>query len=73
MKFCISTGRWIAYERLLDQGTTILLRKPSSTVWMFNCKEQWVNAKGESITIEKMEEYILQPDQVVDVLFAPNA
>lgn len=48
MKFCISTGRWIAYER-------------------------WVNAKGESITIEKMEKYILQPDQVVDVLFAPNA
>ena len=72
MKFCISTGRWIAYERLLDLGTAILLRKPTSTVWTFNSKERWVNAEGESITIEKMGEYILQPDQVVDVLFAPN-
>lgn len=73
MKFCISTGRWIAYERLLDPGTTILLRKPASTVWVFNSKEQWVNLEGGSITIEKMEEYVSQPDQVVDVLFAPNA
>lgn len=72
MKFCISTGRWIAYERLLDLGTAILLLKPTSTVWVFNSKEQWANAKGESITIEKMEKYILRPDQVVDVLFAPN-
>ena len=44
MKFCISTGRWIAYERLLDLGTAILLRKPTSTVWVFNSKEQWVRA-----------------------------
>lgn len=73
MKFCISTGCRIAYERLLDPGTAILLRKPTSTAWVFNRKERWVNVKGESITIEKMEEYILQPDQIVDVLFAPNA
>ena len=73
MKFCISTGRWIAYECLLDPGTAVLLRKPISTVWVFNSEEQWVNSNGETITTEKMEEYILQPDQVVDVLFAPNA
>jgi len=73
MEFCISTGHWIDYECLLDPGTTILLRKPTSTVWVFNSEEQWVNSNGETITIEKMEEYILQPDQVVDVLFAPNA
>lgn len=42
MKFCISTGRWITYERLLDLGTAILLRKPTSTVWVFNYEEQWV-------------------------------
>lgn len=73
MKFCISTGHWIAYECLLDPGTTILLRKPAAAVWVFNCKEQWVNCNGETITIEKMVEYVSQPDQVVDVLFAPNA
>lgn len=74
MKFCISTGHWIAYECLLDPGTAVLLRKPTATVWVFNCEEQWVNSStSHSITIEKMEEYISQPDQVVDVLFAPNA
>lgn len=73
MEFCISTGLWIAYECLLDPGTTILLRKPTATVWVFNSEERWVNSKGESITIEKMEQYITLPDQVVDVLFAPNA
>lgn len=74
MEFCISTGHWIAYECLLDPGTAILLRKPTSTVWVFNCEEQWVNAStSHSITIEKMEEYVSLPDQVVDVLFAPNA
>lgn len=72
MKFCISTGHWITYECLLDPGTAILLRKPTATVWVFNSEEQWVNSKGESITIEKMEQYITLPDQVVDVLFAPN-
>lgn len=73
MEFCISTGHWITYECLLDPGTTILLRNHTATVWVFNRAEQWVNSKGETITIEKMKEYVLQPDQVVDVLFAPNA
>ena len=74
MKFCISTGHWIDYECLLDLGTTILLRKPTSTVWVFNSKERWVNSStSHSITAEKMKEYITLPDQVVDVLFAPNA
>lgn len=73
MEFCLSTGHWIAYECLLDPGTAILLRKPADTVWVFNCEEEWVNSTSHSITIEKMEEYITLPDQVVDVLFAPNA
>ena len=72
MEFCISTGHWIAYDILLDPGTTILLRKPTATIWVFNSEEQWVNSDGETITIEKMAEYVSQPDQVVDVLFAPN-
>lgn len=55
MEFCISTGHWITYECLLDPGTAVLLRKPTATVWVFNSAEQWVNSKGESITIEKME------------------
>jgi len=73
MEFCISTGHWIAYECLLDPGTTILLRKPTAPGWGLNLEGGWVNSNGETITIEKMEEYVSQPDQVVDVLFAPNA
>ena len=71
-KFCISTGHWITYECLLDTGTVVGLRKPTNQVWMLNHDKQWVNCNGESITIEDMLRLLVQPEQVVEVLYCPN-
>ena len=71
-KFCISTAHWITYECLLDTGTAVHLREPTNKVWMLNQDKQWVNCKGESITIEDMLQLITQPNQVVEVLYCPN-
>jgi hypothetical protein len=71
-RFRISTGHWITYECLLDPGTVVHLRKPANEVWMLNHDKQWVNCNGESITIEDMLQLIVQPNQVVDVIYCPN-
>lgn len=71
-RFRISTGHWITYECLLDTGTVVRLGNPTNKVWMLNHDKQWVNCNGESITIEDMLQLIVQPNQVVDVIYCPN-
>lgn len=71
-KFRISTGHWITYECLLDPGTVVRLRNCANEVWMLKHDKQWVNCNGESISIEDMLQLIVQPKQVVDVIYCPN-